>query len=289
MFYCAKFNFVTFNHKRDHMEFPKIIPRRRTIEKIFCGSIHGIPPLEQFLDLPRRKAIRFIFDKLPAEERRELVRSLRKKLPGFSVTHDHRKVSFVTIARWISEEEVEEHQEFFAQCARDFSRISLQLIFDFIAHLDLPIDKNFPRGAFERFRKEHLHLQGVMGDWRYSTCSYFCDFTNVKTGQQVQVPTIYGCEFDAMDGCSLIPFIRSTKSYQPFPIEFYEDETEGEIVVRTLVKLGVLQMIKSRFCAFQAAVIRDFDKGIADVGEDANVVGDASGEDSFWDFGKRKN
>jgi hypothetical protein len=271
------------------MEFPKLVTPRRTIEKIFCGSIHGIPPLEQFLDLPRRKAMRFIFDKLPAEERRELVRLFRKKLPGFYVSEDHRKVSFVTIARRISEEEVEQHQEFFAECARDFSRTSVQLIFDFIAHLDLPIDENFPRGAFERFRKEHLHLKGMMGDWYYSTCSYFCDFANLKTGQLVQVPTIYGCEFDAMDGCALIPFIRSTKAYQPLPIEFYEDETEGEIIVNALVKLGVLKMIKSRFCDFQAAVIRDFDRNIDEGNTGANVVGDASGAGSFWDFGRRKN
>lgn len=271
------------------MEFPKQVPPKRIIEKIFCGSIYGIPPLDQFLDLPRRKSVRFVFDKLPAEERRELVRSIRKKLPGFSVTHGHRKVSFVTIARWITEDEVKEHQEFFGKCTRDFSRLSLQLIFDFIAHLDLPIDKDFPKGAFERFRKDHLHLKGTMGDWHYSTCSYFCDFIHLKTGQQVQVPTIYGCEFDAMDGSSLIPFIRTTKAYQPIPLEFYEDETEGEIVVDSLVKLGVLKMIKSRFCNFQAAVVRDFDRSIDECDEDTDVVDGDSRGNSFWDLGKRKN
>lgn len=216
----------------------------RTTETLRISTIGDIPTIEEIRKMPREKALRLIFEGMMAGKSQEIGYEFRNTLNGFLVGINSGEPE-ISIAKLITEQEIERHQNFFEACAKDYRSLATELIFALAQKLNVRIEENYPLLTFNVFKSGRRQYKGMMGDWEYGFHGYHCAFENKKTAQYVEVPLIFGFEFGALDPYFFTKFIRSTKAYLPLPVEIYEDYHDGEQINQKMLALGKFERIEA--------------------------------------------
>ncbi|WP_347254177.1 DUF6896 domain-containing protein [Leminorella grimontii] len=215
----------------------------RTTETLRISAIADIPTAEAIKKIPREKKLRLVFEDTVKEQRETVGQALKNDLDGFWVGV-HMIEPEINVAKLITEQEVERHQDFFEACARDYRNLATELIFVLAQQLNVRIEENYPLLTFNPFKAGRKH-KGVMGEWRYFFHGYHCAFDNPKTGQCIEVPLVFGLEFGDLDPYFFTRFIKSTKAYRPLPVELYEDYHDGVRVNQKMLALGKFERIEA--------------------------------------------
>ena len=158
----------------------------RTTDIIKINSVGQIPTLETIRSIPREQTLKLIFEKEVQNLREATGQQLRANLKGFYVGI-HTLEPEIRIAKLITELEIEENQDFFEQCAKDYRQLGEELLFKLVDKLDLKLNKDFPMETFNELKRDKRQI-GKLENWRYFVHGFHCGFENNKTGQIIEVP-----------------------------------------------------------------------------------------------------
>ena len=103
----------------------------RITETIKIISITEIPSIEKIQSIQREKVLKLIFEKTVQDQRELIGKKLKKQLHDFQVGI-HLTEPEINIAKLITEKEIEDNQDFFEQCAKNYRKLSEELIFKFV-------------------------------------------------------------------------------------------------------------------------------------------------------------
>lgn len=231
---------------------------KRTTEMITVESINQIPSLEMIKEILRYKKLKIIFEASIQNQRQEIGENLKKSLEGFQIGI-HISNPEINIAKLITDKEIEEHQLFFENCAKDYRDLSRKLIFELAKKFKIKFSEEYPYLTFNKLKGDKRG-RGKMGDWKYFFHGFHCCFENQKTGQTIEVPLVFGLEFGDLDPYFFSIFIKSTPEYQPLPVEIYEDYADGARINDKMLSLGKFERINSNFKNHSGIVVTDRDK-----------------------------
>ncbi len=230
----------------------------RTTDIITINSIGQIPTLESIREIPRERTLKLVFDSLTNNQRETIGQKLRTELDGFSVGI-HTREPVISIAKLITDKEVEDNQDFFEQCAKDYRKLGEELIFKLADKLNTIINSDHPLATFNKFRANDQQI-GKVENWKYFLHGFHCGFHNEKTGQYIEVPLIFGLEFGDLDPYFFTQFIKSTPNYKPLPVNIYENYADGERINNKMLSLGKFEKINSNVGNHAGIVVTDREK-----------------------------
>ncbi|MEN2487306.1 hypothetical protein AAYQ05_05835 [Flavobacterium sp. B11] len=231
---------------------------KRDTEIITINSIDQIPSLEAIKRIPRNITLKIIFGNSVQNQRETIGQNFKKELQGFQVGI-HLLNPEINIAKLITNQEIEEHQDFFENCAKDYRELGRKLIFELAKQFKITMFENYPILAFNKLKGDKRG-RGKMGDWKYFFHGFHCWFENQKTGQTIEVPLTFGLEFGDLDPYFFSIFIKSTPNYQPLPVEIYEDYADGVRINEKMLSLGKFEHINSNFKNHFGIVVTDREK-----------------------------
>jgi hypothetical protein len=227
----------------------------RTTDIITINSIDQIPTLDTIREIPRERTLKLVFEK-GVQNKREIVgQNLRCDLPGFQVSI-HTTEPEINIAKLITDKEIEDNQDFFEQCAKDYRQLGEELLFKLVHKLDLKLNKCFPMQTFNELKRDK-RSNGKVEGWNYYLHGFHCGFENSKTGQLIEVPLVFGLEFGDLDPYFFSIFIKSTKKYRPLPVDIFEDYEDGVRINERMIKLGKFERISSNIGNHYGIVVAD--------------------------------
>ncbi len=230
---------------------------KRPVDIINCETVADLPSLEWIISPLRHKHIKVIFSPAIIGERCRMKKAWKEDLKDFKVTIPMARPE-INIIRLISDIEVIEHQDFFEQCAKDYHNLATQLITSLAEHLNITINPKRPLDSFEFLKHcDQEPEDAVFGDWNYFVHGYDCGFTNLTTGQKVEVSLVNELEFGRLDPYFFIGFIKSTQSYNSLPVEVYDDYTEGLRILEKMVDIGKFEKLTKGSNFRQAIVVTD--------------------------------
>jgi hypothetical protein len=125
----------------------------RTTDIIIINSVEKIPALDTIRSMPREQTLKLIFEKEVQNLREAIGQQLRANLKGFYVGI-HTLEPEIRIAKLITDLEIEENQDFFEQCAKDYRALGEELIDMLVDKLDLKLNKDFPLETFNQLIRE---------------------------------------------------------------------------------------------------------------------------------------
>jgi len=230
----------------------------RETEIITINSIDQIPSLEAIKKLPRSKILKIIFKDSIKNQRESIGQNLKKQLQGFQIGI-HVLNPEINIAKLITDQEIEEHQDFFENCAKDYRKLGKELIFELAEKFKISIDPDCPWITFNDLKKDKRQI-GKMNDWRYNLHGFHCGFENQKTGQTIEVSLVFSLEFGDLDPYFFINFIKSTPNYKPLPVKIYGDFADGRQINTKMLSLGKFERINSNFANHFGIVVVDREK-----------------------------
>jgi hypothetical protein len=236
----------------------KKAPLDNGIESLTIKSIDQLPTPDTIRCIPRGKKLRLIFAPSVEKKRESIGEQLKSDLEGFHVgipTFSNE----IYIAKLIADEEIAMHQDFFEKCAKDYRRLSTELINKLIDQLGITINTAFPLLTFNLLKNSERQVGEVDG-WRYYLHGYHCGFTHLTTGQQIETSLVFGLEFGELDPYFFTRFIKSTPAYQPLPVGIYEDYADGVRINKKMVALGKFEVISSNIENTFGVVVTDRDK-----------------------------
>lgn len=231
---------------------------KRTTEIITINSINQIPSIEEIRKIPRSKTLKVIFENSVQNERESIGLFLKKELQGFQIGI-HALNPEINISKLITDQEIEEQQIFFENCAKDYRKLGEKLIFELAEKFKISINPDCPWITFNDFKKGKRQV-GKMNDWRYNLHGFHCGFENKKTGQKIEVPLVFSLEFGDLDPYFFTNFIKSTPSYKPLPVKIYEDYADGKQINNKMLSLGKFERINSNFANHSGIVVKDREK-----------------------------
>lgn len=253
---------------------------KRDTEIITINSIDQIPSLEAIKSIPRNITLKIIFGNSVQNQRETIGQNFKKELQGFQVGI-HLLNPEINIAKLITNQEIEEHQDFFENCAKDYRELGRKLIFELAKQFKITMFENYPILAFNKLKGDKRG-RGKMGDWKYFFHGFHCWFENQKTGQTIEVPLIFGLEFGDLDPYFFSVFIKSTPNYQPLPVEIYEDYADGVRINEKMLSLGKFEHINSNFKNHFGIVVTDREKiEIKEYAPEENIT---KRKFSFWNI-----
>ncbi|MDR2275518.1 MAG: hypothetical protein LBF27_31725, partial [Sphingobacterium sp.] len=100
----------------------------RTTHIITIRSIDQIPTVDEIKSIPREMALKLIFKGKMNKQREQVGEYLEHALSGFQVL-THTVEPELNIVKLITDQEIEDHQDFFEQCAKDYRKLGEQLVF----------------------------------------------------------------------------------------------------------------------------------------------------------------
>ena len=231
----------------------------RATEILIIKSVEQIPTIETIREIPRQKTLKLFFCLSVQKHRKEIGENLKKKLQGFRVGI-HAIMPEINIAKLITDEEIENNQGFFEKCAKDYRKLSRELIYKVANKLGVVINPKFPLSTFEPFQ-----TSGQIDNWRYHFHGHHCGFVNTETGQEIEVPLIFGLEFGVLDPYFFSLFIKSTPEYQPLPVAIYDDYADGTRIIEKMLSLGKFEKIPSNIVNHFGVAVADRNKVEIDI------------------------
>jgi hypothetical protein len=214
-----------------------------TTKIISVSSIEQIPTLETIEAMPRGQILKLIFNDVVQNQRETIGQNLKNKLVGFQVAI-HTVEPKITITKLITDQEIEDNQDFFEQCAKDYRQLGEELIFKLTDSLGLSINEDSPMITFNKLKMDKKQ-KGVIDNWEYFIHGFHCGFKNIDTGQCIEVSLVFGLEFGVLDSYFFINFIKSTPKYNPLPVDFFEEYADGSRIKEKMLSLGKFEKIGS--------------------------------------------
>lgn len=230
----------------------------RTTNIIIITTIEQIPTLEVIRAIPRERTLKLVFEKEVQNQREVVGQTLKKELVGFQVGI-HTIEPEINIAKLITDKEIEDNQNFFEQCAKDYRQLGEELLYKLVHKLDLKLIKDFPMQTFNELKRDK-RFNGKVEGWNYYVHGFHCRFVNIKTKQEIEVSLVFGQEFGDLDPCFFSKFIKSTPKYKPLLIGIYEDYEDGLRINEKMTSLGKFEKISSNVGNHFGTVVRDRQK-----------------------------
>ncbi|WP_447635706.1 DUF6896 domain-containing protein [Flavobacterium microcysteis] len=230
----------------------------RKADTIIINSIEQIPTLETIRAIPRDRTLKLVFEKGIQNQREDIGENLKNKLLGFQIGI-HTFEPEINIAKLITDQEIEDNQDFFEQCAKDYRQLAEELLLKLVDKLGLTLNQNFPFQTFNELKGDKRQI-GKMEDWRYHVHGFHCGFENNKTGQEIQVPLVFGLEFGDLDPYFFSIYIKSTPKYRPLPVDIFEDYHDGARINKKMISLGKFERIGSNVGNHSGIVVADRQK-----------------------------
>ncbi|EEZ4382054.1 MULTISPECIES: DUF6896 domain-containing protein [Escherichia] len=215
----------------------------RITETLSIACADEIPDIALLRQTPKEKVLHLHFASEAEKYREEFGLELKAQLDEFVVGLPSAD-PVIRIARLISLEEINRHQDFFEHCAKEYRKLATELIFALAEQLNVAMTENNPLVAFSPF-KCNRKRKGKMGKWQYCFHGFHCAFENKKTEQNIEVPLAYGFDFGDLDPYFFSGFIKSTPAWQPLPVAIYDDYHDGSRIIQQLLALGKLEKIAS--------------------------------------------
>ncbi len=230
----------------------------RTTDIIKINSIGELPTIEAISSVPRERAIKLVFEKEVQSQREAIGQNLKTELVGFQVLI-HTIEPEINIAKLITDKEIDDNQNFFEQCAKEYRQLGEELLFKLVDKLDLKLNKDFPMETFNELKRDKRQI-GKLEDWRYFVHGFHCGFENNETGQIIEVPLVFGLEFGDLDPYFFSKFIKSTPKYEPLPVNIFEDYADGVRINERMLTLGKFERISSNVGNHFGIVVTDRQK-----------------------------
>lgn len=230
----------------------------RTTDIITINSVGQIPTLDTIRSIPRERTIKLVFEKEVQRQREAIGQNLKTELVGFQVGI-HTIEPEINIAKLITDKEIEDNQDFFEQCAKDYRQLGEELLHKLVNKLDLKLNKDFPMQTFNELKRDGRSSGKVEG-WNYYVHGFHCGFVNIKTKQEIEVPLVFGQEFGDLDPYFFSKFIKSTPKYKPLPVDIFEDYDDGARINERMLSLGKFERISSNVGNHYGIVVADRQK-----------------------------
>lgn len=230
----------------------------RTTEIVIIKATEEVPSIDAIRLIPREKILKLVFDPLMQKQRLTIGEDLKRKLKGFQVGI-HTIEPEINISKLITAEEIEANQDFFEKCAKEYRQLSKELIYKVAEKLKVTINPEFPLLTFNPMKGDKRQV-GKVDDWRYFLHGFHCGFKNVKTGQLVETPLVFGLEFGDLDPYFFTKYVKSTPAYQPLIIDVYEEYADGVQINQKMLSLGKFEIITSNIENHFGIVVTDRDK-----------------------------
>lgn len=230
----------------------------RETDVIVIDTLRQVPTIDQIKSIPRERTLTLVFNEEVHNQREIVGRHLKQKLLDFSIGI-HTIEPEINISKLIAYSEIEDHQDFFEQCAKEYRQLGEELLFKLVDALDLKLNTDFPLVTFNGL-KSGKHIKGKMDDWTYFVHGFHCGFKNDTTGQDIEVPLIFSLEFGVLDPYFFSRYIKSTPEYHPLPVEIFEDFADGCRINDKMVLLGKFERISSNVRNQYGVVVADREK-----------------------------
>lgn len=115
----------------------------RTTDIIIIKSIDQLPSIDEITSISRERALKLVFKGNINKQREQIGQNLEYALSGFQVLI-HTIAPELNIVKLITDQEIEDHQHFFEQCAKDYRKLGEQLVLMLVDKLDLNLNTDFP-------------------------------------------------------------------------------------------------------------------------------------------------
>ncbi|HAS42399.1 MAG TPA: hypothetical protein DCS93_18115 [Microscillaceae bacterium] len=160
----------------------------------------------------------------------------------------------------LTPQEVETHQSFFEQCAKDYRMLAEKLIRQLAAHLKQPFNEELPLATLNPYEQRSYPQFGEMNKWRYFFHGYHCKFKHTITTQDIEVPLTFGLEFGVLDPYFFAHYIYSTPDYQPLSVNMKSEFADGLIIIEKMLELGLYEKINANTVSHSGVVVTNRDK-----------------------------
>ncbi|MDF2850758.1 MAG: hypothetical protein K0S31_1443 [Sphingobacterium multivorum] len=230
----------------------------RTTDIITIKSFDQIPTVDEIKSISREIALKIIFEGKTNKQREQAGQYLEHALSGFQVL-PHTVEPELNIVKLITDQEIEDQQDFFEQCAKDFRKLGEQLVFLLVDKLELNLNKDFPLDTFNELKRDDRQI-GTVTEWRYFIHGFHCGFQHLTTGQCIEVPLAFGLEFGDLDPYFFMKFILSSPGYRPLPIPLFVEYADGLRIINKMTALGKFEEIPSTVPGHTGTVVADREK-----------------------------
>ena len=241
-------------------------------EKIHnCNYLSDLPDEKLINSIQRGIRYKVIFSSEIKNKKNEIGEKWKIEFPNHQIaihTINHE----ISIVKLITDLEIEENQDFFEQCAKDYRQLANKLIWEFAEQNKLEIKSKYPMDILNASGSNGYDQIGMMNDWRYGFHGIHCAFTNLSTKQYIEVPLAFGLEFGELDPYFFSKYINSTNEYKPLPVYVYDDYWDGKRILDKMVQLGKFEIINSNMPNNKGVVVKDRNKVAIHTYEEVNYI-----------------
>lgn len=186
----------------------------------------------------REKVLHLHFASEAERYREEFGLVLKAQLDEF-VVGMHSADLVIRIARLISLEEINRHQDFFEHCAKEYRKLATELIFALAEQLNVEMAENNPLVTFAPFKCNRKRK----GKWESGSIVFTVFIVHLRIKKQSKIlkfpsPTAL---LSAIWTRIFSGFIKSTPAWQPLPVAIYDDYHDGSRIIQQPLALGKLQ------------------------------------------------
>jgi hypothetical protein len=148
---------------------------------------------------------------------------------------------------------------FFQNCAKSHRDLATKLIHRLANYLNIQIDNNFPYQSFREFRQGKKQ-KGAFDDWQYFLHGFHCRFTNISSGQVIEVSLVFGLEFGVLDPLFFIDYIKTSEYKNSIPFQIDDAYHDGIRIIEVMTDIGIFEKTHSNIEGYFGFVIADREK-----------------------------